>query len=142
MQWDAGPNAGFAPEAARPWLPVHPKSSMLNVEAERRDPQSILNCYRQLLALRRQEPALQAGTLQWLDNLGLPDAVVAYRRVREGASRHSVDVFLNFSRREVELDLSVQSKRQLFSSRGCTRRDVPRTLRLAAHEGVVLFDPA
>jgi alpha-glucosidase len=120
---------------------VHPKSSTLNVEAESRDPQSILSCYRELLALRRQQLPLQSGILEWLDNPGLPDAVVAYRRVREGAPEPSVDVFLNFSRREVGLDFSAQSRRQLFSSRGCTRREVPRTLRLAAHEGVVLFDP-
>jgi oligo-1,6-glucosidase/alpha-glucosidase len=142
MQWDDGPHAGFAPAQARPWLPVHPQSSSINVATQRRDPQSTLNCYRQLLALRRQEPALQAGSLAWLDNPRLPSAIVAYRRKCEGDARRPVDVFLNFSRKEIDLDLSAYAGRRLFSSRHCDWREAPKMHRLAAHEGVLIFDRA
>jgi oligo-1,6-glucosidase/alpha-glucosidase len=142
MQWDGGPNAGFAPAEARPWLPVHPGHSSINVAAQSRDPSSILNCYRQLLALRGQQPALQAGSLEWLDDPRLPSAIVAYRRKCEGDAKRPVDVFLNFSRQEINLDLSAHAGRRLFSSHRCDRRDAPKTIRLAAHEGVVIFDGA
>jgi alpha-glucosidase len=112
------------------------------VAAQSRDPSSILSCYRQLLALRRQEPALQAGSLEWLDDSSLPSAIVAYRRKCEGDPGRPVDVFLNFSPREIDLDLSAYVGRNLFSSRRCDRRDAPKMYRLAAHEGVLIFDRA
>jgi hypothetical protein len=43
----------------------------------------------------------------------VPDAIVAFRHTPNG-SGHAVDVFLNFSRREIELDLSTYSGRELF----------------------------
>ncbi|RME08821.1 MAG: alpha-glucosidase [Anaerolineae bacterium] len=76
MQWDDSPNAGFCPPDAQPWLPVHPLAHVRNVEAQRDDPASLLNVYRNLLHLRREHPALHAGTLDLLD---APD-LVAYRR--------------------------------------------------------------
>ena len=63
MQWDSSLSAGFT-TAAKPWLPIPPSASKYNVEAERKDPDSILNTYKQLLALRKSEPALRDGVQQ------------------------------------------------------------------------------
>jgi alpha-glucosidase len=50
MQWDASPNGGFT--TGEPWLPaVDPVER--NVEAQRTDPDSLLNFYRWLIARRR-----------------------------------------------------------------------------------------
>jgi len=65
MQWDSGPNAGFS--SGTPWLPVHPKSPRVNVAAQEGDPESLLSCYRSLLAVRRGSPALQGRTLEWIE---------------------------------------------------------------------------
>src|SRR5207237_2009062 len=62
MQWNARPNAGFTD--ARPWLPIGADFATVNVEAQRDDPRSILNLYRQLIALRRAEPATEAGRVE------------------------------------------------------------------------------
>jgi alpha-glucosidase len=59
MQWSDGPNAGFT--RGTPWLPIPPSSRRYNVESESRDPQSILQFYRHLLALRHQDRALVEG---------------------------------------------------------------------------------
>jgi alpha-glucosidase len=59
MQWDASANAGFT--QARPWLPVDAGFATRNVAELSRDPGSILNLYRTLIALRRRHPALHAG---------------------------------------------------------------------------------
>jgi alpha-glucosidase len=59
MQWSPEPNAGFT--TGRPWLPVADDYRVVNVEVERDDPLSMLTLYRQLIALRRAEPALQIG---------------------------------------------------------------------------------
>jgi alpha-glucosidase len=59
MQWSAGPNAGFS--AATPWLGVGDRYERYNVETEKKDPASILNYYRRLLALRHTNEALVEG---------------------------------------------------------------------------------
>jgi len=139
MQWDDGPNARFTLGTVKPWLPVHPRSASINVAAQTDDPESLLSCYRNLLALRREQTALQAGRLEWLDALGLPGQVVAYRRIiGDGPGGTSADVFLNFSKKEVAVDLSTHAGRELFSNRRGERTDAPPTYRLAAYEGIVV----
>jgi alpha-glucosidase len=59
MQWSDGPNAGFT--RGTPWLPIPPSYRRYNVESESRDPKSILEFYRHLLALRHQDGALVEG---------------------------------------------------------------------------------
>jgi alpha-glucosidase len=59
MQWDESANAGFS--KAKPWLPVPPSYKTHNVADELKDPDSILNFYRRVLALRHNEPALVEG---------------------------------------------------------------------------------
>jgi alpha-glucosidase len=49
MQWDATPTGGFT--TGVPWLPpIDP--DVRNVEAQRNDPESLLNLYRRLIDLR------------------------------------------------------------------------------------------
>lgn len=62
FQWGPGPNGGFCPADAAPWLPVNPNyTSGVNAADQDRDPASLLNFYRRLLRLRKQTPALIAG---------------------------------------------------------------------------------
>jgi len=140
MQWDDGPNAGFS--SVTPWLPVHPKSQGANVAAQERDPESLLHCYRGLLALRRESRALQEGSLEWIDSPRLPADVVAYRRVNAGGPRpESAEVFLNFSGRPIPLELEGRAGRQLFSNKVCERAAAPQHYVLSPYEGVVVLEP-
>jgi len=59
MQWNEAANAGFS--TAKPWLPVPPTYKSHNVEAELKDPASILQVYRRVLSLRHQNAALRDG---------------------------------------------------------------------------------
>jgi alpha-glucosidase len=59
-----------------PWLPIG-DAAACNVETQRSDPGSVLNFCRDLIALRREEPDLGAGTMRFLD---VPDGVIAWRR--------------------------------------------------------------
>lgn len=138
MQWSSGPNAGFAPPAATPWLAPHANRAEVNVAAQSHDPRSILSCYRALLALRRRSLALQAGSLELLDLPGLPPAVVSYRRVYgEGDRAEVAEVRLNVSPREVLVDLpALRGRTALSTLRGPIAADVSR-LTLGAYEGVV-----
>ena len=60
MQWSAAANAGFSRVA--PWFYVNPNYHQINVEAEEKDPNSILNFYRRLLRFRRDNPIVLYGS--------------------------------------------------------------------------------
>jgi oligo-1,6-glucosidase/alpha-glucosidase len=137
MQWDDSPKAGFTAPSATPWLPIHPRSPEINVASQEKDPASLWCCYRELLALRRAQPALQEGALEWTDRRTLPGDVMAFRRALDG---QSVAVFLNFGTKDCVLDLSSDEGRQLFSNRRGERRPAPARYALGAFEGIAVFD--
>jgi oligo-1,6-glucosidase/alpha-glucosidase len=75
MAWDRSPHAGFS--SIEPWLPLHVDWPVRNVEAEAGRHGSMLNLYRELLTLRRGEPALSIGDIEMVD---LGADILAYRR--------------------------------------------------------------
>lgn len=92
MQWDNSGNAGFS-QATKTWLPVPPSASQYNVVAEQRDPDSILNFYKRVIALRRELPALRDGSYVAV-NRDDPN-VLAY--VRKATGSDPVLIALNMS---------------------------------------------
>jgi alpha-glucosidase len=92
MQWDNSANAGFS-TAAKTWLPVPPSATQYNAATEQRDPESILNFYKRLIALRREVPALRDGSYVAV-NRDDPN-VLAYLRKADGSE--PVLVALNMS---------------------------------------------
>ncbi len=98
MRWDGSPRGGFSD--AQPWLPVGADVAAINVAAQQADESSMLNLYRRLLQLRREEPALNVG--EWHDR-GRRRAAIAYER-SAGARRFLV--LANLSDRAVEAPLS------------------------------------
>jgi alpha-glucosidase len=90
MQWKNEPNSGFSKSA--PWLPVPASYATHNVETELKDPGSILNFYKRILALRHAHPALLEGTYVPL-NEDDPN-VLSYLRTYQG---RAVLVALNMS---------------------------------------------
>ena len=79
MQWSADPQAGFS--TAEPWLPIATDFPEANVEAERKDPTSMLSLYRGLIELRRGEPALEVGRFEPVE---AHDLLAYIRRARGG----------------------------------------------------------
>jgi alpha-glucosidase len=101
MQWSAGLNAGFT--VGKPWLPVPGSYKTHNVATEVADQNSILTFYRQLLALRRLEPALRDGDYSALNRQDA-DVLSYVRRYKNEA----LLVMLNMSAssQKVRFDLS------------------------------------
>jgi glycosidase len=61
MQWSGGRNAGFSEaKSSDLYLPIDPGKDRPTVAAQERDPDSLLNFVRQMLALRKAHPAFQA----------------------------------------------------------------------------------
>jgi len=93
MQWDTSKNAGFS-TSATPWLRVPTSYVQRNVAVEEKNPNSLLNFYKQLIALRRSQRALRDGSYQALSR---QDAdVLSYLR-KNPQSGESVLVVLNMS---------------------------------------------
>src|SRR5262249_8087159 len=83
MQWTAERNAGFSrADYARLYTPPVNDSVLgylsVNVEAQQRDPSSLLHWIRRLIALRKRHPVLSRGTLELLEPENLK--VVAWLR--------------------------------------------------------------
>lgn len=90
MHWRRAPAAGFT--TGMPWEPLQPDSLTANVEAQEREPNSLLNHHRRLIHLRARHPALADGELVPLT--ASHDAVAAWVR-RDADSGRSVLVVLN-----------------------------------------------
>jgi alpha-glucosidase len=84
MQWDAGPNAGFSPPDAEPWLPLAEDADRVNVAAQANDPGSMLSLTRRLLSLRREHPALATGSYRPIEEA--PGGTFCYLRQTDAAS--------------------------------------------------------
>jgi alpha-glucosidase len=76
LPWtETGQSYGFG--GATPWLPQPTTWGTLSVEAQDGDPASMLALYREMLALRRAEPALLGESFEWLPS---DDHMLAFRR--------------------------------------------------------------
>ena len=90
MPWTGEPGVGFT--SGRPWIRIGPDAARRNVAAQRGDPDSVLECYRRLLAVRRNLPGLRLGSLRRL-RTDSPE-VLAWRR---GEGADAVVALVNFS---------------------------------------------
>lgn len=59
VQWTAGENAGFT--TGKPWFYVNSNYREVNVEAEEKDPDSLLNFYKKAIALRKSLEVVRSG---------------------------------------------------------------------------------
>ena len=94
MQWDNSPNAGFT--TGQPWIRVNPNYTEINVKAQEEDPNSVLNYYRQLVRLRKQEDVIRDG--DYTEILPDWDNIFAYSR---DDGKKKLSVICNFSGEEV-----------------------------------------
>jgi glycosidase len=74
----------------------------VNVEKEEKDTNSLLNMVQQVLKIRKNTPAISAGSLTLLNNKWLPNGVLAYSR---DLGTEQVLVLINFTNRKKEFSL-------------------------------------
>jgi alpha-glucosidase len=97
MQWNASLNTGFS--QTKPWLPVNKDYQTVNVETQQQRSDSLLNWYRALMQLRKNEPALRSGSYRCLS---VENEVFCFER-RLGDEL--IVVALNFTPKEREVRL-------------------------------------
>jgi alpha-glucosidase len=105
MQWNNDLNAGFS-SAKSTWLPVGPDYKVVNVTVEQREPDSILNYYKALIRLRKENPQLRDGDFIPVDTNNT--SVLSY--LRKTKDDKAVLVTLNFTatQQTVRFDLQTQ----------------------------------
>ena len=103
MPWDGSRSGGFSPASVEPWLPLAPGHERHNVAAQRDDPGSMLSLTRRLIRLRREHPALAAGTYRAID--ATPDGTFCFVRSLDGADDVLVALNLTGERRRLSLGL-------------------------------------
>ena len=132
MQWDASPRGGFS--EGQPWLPLVDPATR-NVGDQSGDPDSILNLYRRLLALRQGSPALRLGALDLI--AGLPADLLAWTRT---LAEERILLVANMGDAACEVDLSsLAAGGELLASTGSREGRIGlEDLHLAPLEGLLL----
>jgi oligo-1,6-glucosidase/alpha-glucosidase len=128
MPWSDAPFAGFS--TVEPWLPLNDDWRTRNVAAQEEDAGSLLQLYRQLLALRRSNDALSVGSFALTT---ADDDVISFTRSSGPAT---VLVVLNLGDRERRFVMpeGFRSGEMLMST--LTPRSVDGTVR--GNEGLIL----
>lgn len=133
MQWSAEPGLGFSDGPA--WL-ISPKPDVaINVEDQEKDPNSILNYYRQLTALYRHP--LYGNTIRFGDMIPAyrdRENIIAFER--RGDKR--LLVISNFQNRQATLELPAPIKTVLLNNTAGLFQEGDQVLELAPYQTVVL----
>ena len=133
MQWTAEPGLGFSDGPA--WL-ISPKPDYsINVEDQEKDPDSILNYYRQLTALYRHP--FYGNTIRFGDMIPAyrdRENIIAFER--RGDKR--LLVISNFQNRQASLDLPAPIKTLVLNNTAGLFQEGDQVLELAPYHSIVL----
>ena len=113
MQWTSGENGGFT--KGTPWLKVNPLFKDVNVEAQEQDPDSVLNYYRKLIALRKSDELKEVFTYgEFLPEYENVDGVMAFYRKDESKC---ILVAANFGKDAATIKLKSEIEKVWLSNR-------------------------
>ena len=133
MQWSAEPGLGFSDGPV--WL-ISPKpNAAINVEDQEKDPNSILNYYRQLTALYRHP--LYGNTIRFGDMIPAyrdRENIIAFER--RGDKR--LLVISNFQNRQATLELPAPIKTVILNNVAGLFQEGDQVLELTPYQTVVL----
>ena len=132
MQWDTSKNAGFSNET--PWLPVHKNHTTVNVLNQENDQNSVLNHFRKMVALRKDNLLLVYGNYEIIQEEH--PTIYAYSRTLDD---EKMTVLLNFSESESSISLPNfdHSKKVLINNYNEFSVD-KNTITLKPYQAVVL----
>ncbi len=129
MQWTPGPQAGFSTNP-HTWLPVAGDYKTVNVQTESGEQASLLDWHKQLIRMRRSDPALHTGTITMLDTSN--PSVLSYTRKGDDGKSIVVSVNCTAAPQTVSLDGAGGSHVQTLLT------DAPSLQRQATLSGIAL----
>jgi len=90
MEWNSDTLSGFS--STKSWIALNPDYITLNVMQQKKDAESMLSKYKQLIALRNSEPALQYGSFE---ELRIKDDCIHFIRSYHDSK---INVIINFGK--------------------------------------------
>lgn len=135
MQWTSGENAGFTKGTA--WLKTNPDYKEINVEDQENNPDSVLNYYRKLVALRKSDDFKAVFTYgEFIPEYEEMDDILAF--YRKDAAK-CILVAANFGTDVASIELKGDVKKVLLSNQKDETVDCTKNrLNLKSCEVVVL----
>ena len=121
MQWNTEKNAGFT--TGTPWLKVNDNYTEINMETQDTDPDSVLNYYRKLIALRKSPAYKEVFAYgEFLPVYQNTSSVMAYYRKTEN---QRILITANFGKEAVSLTLEYPVKQILLSNMASAKHSLP-----------------
>lgn len=102
FQWNNTANGGFT--NAEPWLKVNKNYKTLNAAAQEKDPNSVLNYFRKMVKLRKNNPVLIYGKYTLLDK----DNPNVYAYTRELDDKKML-ILLNFTSKNAAVKTGINT---------------------------------
>ena len=141
MQWNSGLNAGFSTDnSVKPWLRISDNYKNVNVELEREQPESLLNLYKKLILLRKENIALQEGIFKFIEIGDNSRGCIAYQRLHQD---QNLSIYLNLSKKERYVDLVKDKVSLLFSTifgKKILELDISnKKIKIRPFEGIILI---
>ncbi|MCI8292559.1 MAG: alpha-glucosidase [Hespellia sp.] len=138
VQWDAGEHAGFT--EGTPWIKVNPNYKEINVTDQENDPDSVLNYYRRLIAVRKSPEYKEVfASGKFVPVFENTESVMAFYRVD---AHKRILLAANFGKETTTLKLEYPMKKVILSNQGSVNIDTSEhagnTLTLRSCEVVVL----
>ncbi len=135
MQWSDAEHAGFT--TGTPWLKVNANYKEINVNTQEKNPYSVLNYYRKLVALRKSAAFKELFTygafIPAYKNL---NGIMAFYREDESTR---VLIATNFGIEPVKIELEYTPKRVLLSNReNETTNPTRNTIKLNSCDAIVI----
>jgi oligo-1,6-glucosidase len=132
MQWDGSANANFT--TGTPWLPVNKNYTEVNVAAEEKDPASVLNYFKKMVQIRKNNPVLVYGDYKLIQ----PEhpSIYAYSRKLDGKE---MTVLLNFTEKNATIELQESNlKNEVIINNYNSIKIQNKTVSLDPYQAVIL----
>ncbi|MHA1147872.1 MAG: alpha-glucosidase [Promethearchaeota archaeon] len=113
MQWDDSDNAGFSPPGVKTWLPINKDYKKVNVKKEEKNDSSLLNCYKRLLKVRKENKVLQIGDIETLNLKSYQKKILSYKRLLES---EEIIVYINLTNEIIIFDSPLNAPDLIFST--------------------------
>ena len=131
VQWDSSKNAGFT--TGTPWLPLNPNYKKINVAQQEKDPESVLNYYKKLTALRKNPEYKETIVYgDFVPFMADEDRLMAFYRKGE----KTLLILGNYRKEERELELPAPVKKLVLSN--AEPRITGRKITLSGYEATIL----
>ena len=133
MQWSKEQNAGFT--EGKPWIRFGDYQK-INVEDQKKDPESILLLYKRLIELRQKEAALKTGDYYPIFS---DKKILSYMRKQEGADSFLIIVNLTNEKASFKPEhVTLEGTIIIATSLEKEGQEITNYFELAENEGIVV----